>query len=170
MAEWKIENTMAVSFDIKVIREDQKQSRNDEVCRASPTYFWSNMISLILKDTYMVASLQDFKAWRASKKWKANVNSWYSTNQNVFIMVSVSISQSSSELASKGTAWLHSRKSSSTVTYHITIPLLSSEFCNRCMINYPLKSVISCCCLHYCLTWMDECFICFTFLLIVFQS
>ena len=34
-----IENTMLVSFDIKLIRRDQKQHMNGEACRASPTCF-----------------------------------------------------------------------------------------------------------------------------------
>ena len=33
------ENTMLVSFDIKLSRRDQKQHRNGETCRASPTCF-----------------------------------------------------------------------------------------------------------------------------------
>ena len=41
-------------FDIKFIRRDQKQRRNGEACRASPTCFWSSQINLIPKDTYMV--------------------------------------------------------------------------------------------------------------------
>ena len=40
-----------VSFDIKFIRRDQKQHRNGEACRASPTCFWSSLINLISKDT-----------------------------------------------------------------------------------------------------------------------
>ena len=39
------ENTMLVSFDIKFIRRDQKQRRNGEACRASPTCFWSSLIT-----------------------------------------------------------------------------------------------------------------------------
>ena len=45
---------MLVSFDIKFIRQDQKQRRNGEACRASPTCFWSSLINLILKDTFTV--------------------------------------------------------------------------------------------------------------------
>ena len=45
---------MLVSFDIKFIRLDQKQRRNGEACRASPTCFWSSLINLISKDTYVV--------------------------------------------------------------------------------------------------------------------
>ena len=48
-----IENTMLVSFDIKFIRQDQKQYRNGEACRASLTCFWSSLINLISKDTYI---------------------------------------------------------------------------------------------------------------------
>ena len=42
---------MLVSFDIKFIRRDQKQHRNSEACRASPTCFWSSLINLISNDT-----------------------------------------------------------------------------------------------------------------------
>ena len=45
---------MLVSFDIKCIRRDQKQGRNGEACRASPTCFWSSLIKLVSKDTDMV--------------------------------------------------------------------------------------------------------------------
>ena len=48
------EKTMLVSSDIKFITRDQKQRRNGEACRASPTCFWSSLINLILKDTHMV--------------------------------------------------------------------------------------------------------------------
>ena len=41
-------------FDSKFISRDQKQRRNGEACRASPTCFWSSLIKLISKDTYMV--------------------------------------------------------------------------------------------------------------------
>ena len=44
---------MLVPFDIKFIWHDQKR-RNGEACRASPTYFWSSLINLISKDTYVV--------------------------------------------------------------------------------------------------------------------
>ena len=46
-----IENTMLVSFDIKFIRRHQKQRKNGEACRASPTCFWSSLINLISKHT-----------------------------------------------------------------------------------------------------------------------
>ena len=49
-----IENTKLVSFDIKFIRRDKKQRRNGEACRASPNCFWSSLINLILKDTYVL--------------------------------------------------------------------------------------------------------------------
>ena len=49
-----LENTMLVSFDIKFIRRDQKQHRTGEACRASPKCFWSSLINLISKDTYVV--------------------------------------------------------------------------------------------------------------------
>ena len=45
---------MFVSFDSKLIRRDQKQRRNGEACRASPTRFWSSLVYLISKDTYVV--------------------------------------------------------------------------------------------------------------------
>ena len=51
---------MFVSFDIKFIRRDQKQHRNGEACRASPTCFWSSLINLISKDTYVVFYLSYF--------------------------------------------------------------------------------------------------------------
>ena len=49
-----IENTMLVSFDIKFIRQDQKQHMNGEACQTSPMCFWSSLINLISKDTYVV--------------------------------------------------------------------------------------------------------------------
>ena len=49
-----IENTMLVSFDTQFIRQNQKQRRNGEACRASPTYFWSSLMNLISKDSYVV--------------------------------------------------------------------------------------------------------------------
>ena len=61
-----IENTMLAFFDIKFIMRDQKQCRNGEACRASPAYFWSSLINLISKDTYVVsiyhALLEDLMA------------------------------------------------------------------------------------------------------------
>ena len=48
-----IENTMLVSFDIKFIRRDQKQRSNGETCRSSSTCFWSSLINLISKDSYV---------------------------------------------------------------------------------------------------------------------
>ena len=45
---------MLMSFDIKFVRRDQKQRRNGEACRASPTCFWSSLINLILKNTNVV--------------------------------------------------------------------------------------------------------------------
>ena len=47
-------NTMLVSIDIKFIRRDQKQRMNGEACRAKPTCFWSSLINVIAKDTYVV--------------------------------------------------------------------------------------------------------------------
>ena len=45
---------MLVSFDIKFIRRDQKQIRNGVACLASPKWFWSSLINLISKDTYVL--------------------------------------------------------------------------------------------------------------------
>ena len=45
---------MLVSIDIKFIRRGQKQRRNGEACRDSPTCFWSSLIKLISIDTYVV--------------------------------------------------------------------------------------------------------------------
>ena len=45
---------MLVSFDIKFIRRGQKQHRNGKACQASSTCFWSSLINLISKDTYVV--------------------------------------------------------------------------------------------------------------------
>ena len=45
-----LETTLLVSFDNEFIGRDQKQRRNGEACRASPTCFYSSMINLILKD------------------------------------------------------------------------------------------------------------------------
>ena len=45
---------MLVSFDIKFISRYQIQRRNGEACRASPTCFWSSLINLISKDSYVV--------------------------------------------------------------------------------------------------------------------
>ena len=47
---------MLVSFDIKLIRRDQKQCRNGKACQVSPTCSRSNLINLISKDTYMVSN------------------------------------------------------------------------------------------------------------------
>ena len=47
-------DTMLVSFGIRFIRQDQKQRRNGEACRAKPTCFWSSLINLISIDTYVV--------------------------------------------------------------------------------------------------------------------
>ena len=71
----EIENTMLVSFDIKFIRQDQKQCRNGEACRASPTCFWSSLINLTAKDTYVVFCLSrllaDLMAKRQQTQCKA---------------------------------------------------------------------------------------------------
>ena len=40
-------------FDIKFIRRDQKQRRNNEACRASPTSFRPSLINVISTDTNM---------------------------------------------------------------------------------------------------------------------
>ena len=42
---------MLVSFDMKVIGQDQKQCRNGKVCRASMTCFWVSLMNLIPTDT-----------------------------------------------------------------------------------------------------------------------
>ena len=47
------EKTMLVFFDIDFIRRDQNERRNGEACRASPTCFWSSLINLISKHTYV---------------------------------------------------------------------------------------------------------------------
>ena len=44
-----------VSFDVSIIRRDQKQRGNGEACRADPTCFWSSLINLISIDTYVVS-------------------------------------------------------------------------------------------------------------------
>ena len=48
---------MLVFIDIKFIRRDQKQRRNGEACRASPTCFWSSLINLISKKTLTCFSI-----------------------------------------------------------------------------------------------------------------
>ena len=48
------ENTMLVSFDIKFIRQEQKQRRNGEACRTRPTCFWLSLIYLRSKHTNVV--------------------------------------------------------------------------------------------------------------------
>ena len=61
-------------LDIKFIRGDQKQYRNDEACRASLTCFWSSLIKLISKDTRFSiyhALLEDLVAKRQGNKFKA---------------------------------------------------------------------------------------------------
>ena len=40
---------MLVSFNIKFIKQDQKQRRNGEACRASPTCFWSSLRNFDIK-------------------------------------------------------------------------------------------------------------------------
>ena len=109
-----IENT----FDIKFIRLDQKQRRNGEACRASPTCFSSSLINLISKYTIMVFYLSciisRFDGEKTTKQMKNRRNfvrtCWrlecanHLTNRNVAITVNVSISQSSSEIASGGVA------------------------------------------------------------------
>ena len=67
---------MLVSYAIKFIRRDQKQCRNGEACRASPTCFWSSLINLISKDIYVIflfhALLANLMAKRQQKKCKAD--------------------------------------------------------------------------------------------------
>ena len=57
-----IENTTYAFFDIKFIRQDQKQHRNGEACRASPVCFWSSLINLISNATYVVSIYHEFSA------------------------------------------------------------------------------------------------------------
>ena len=45
---------MVVSSDIEFIGRDPKKHRNGEACRASPACFWSSLINLISKDTYVI--------------------------------------------------------------------------------------------------------------------
>ena len=45
---------MLLSFDIKFIRRDQNQRKNDEACRTISMCIWSSLINLISKDTVMV--------------------------------------------------------------------------------------------------------------------
>ena len=109
-----IENTLSVSFDIKFFRRDQKQRRNGQALRASPTSFWSSLKNLISKDTYIVfylsCMISRFNGKETAKKCKANAvlfeladvaNALWCklatsfTNQNVVITVNVSISKSS---------------------------------------------------------------------------
>ena len=67
---------MLVSFDIKFIRRDQKQRRNGEACRASPTCFWSSLINLISKDThvffYLFCIISRFNGEKTAKQIKAD--------------------------------------------------------------------------------------------------
>ena len=49
-----IENTMLISFDIKFLRQDQRQYRNGEACHTSPVCFWSSLINFISKYSNMV--------------------------------------------------------------------------------------------------------------------
>ena len=76
--KWLIDtcNIILVSFEIKFIRREQKQFRNDEACRASLTCFWLSLKTLYPKTltwfSIYHASFQDFKASRAPKKYKVN--------------------------------------------------------------------------------------------------
>ena len=45
----QIGSSMFASINVYVFRLDQKQRRNGEACRASPTCFWSSLINLIVK-------------------------------------------------------------------------------------------------------------------------
>ena len=72
---------MLVSFDIKFKRQDQKQRRNGEACRASATGFWSSliMINLISKDTYRIFYLSciiysRFNGEKTAKQIKSRLN------------------------------------------------------------------------------------------------
>ena len=65
---------MLVSFDIKFIRRDQKQRKNGEAYRDSPTCFRASLINLISKDTNMVFYLscviKRFKGEQSVKQMK----------------------------------------------------------------------------------------------------
>ena len=66
---------MLESFDIMFIRRDQKQRKNGETCRASPTRFWSSLINFILKThdfLFIVHHRQIFLNVRTSNKGKSN--------------------------------------------------------------------------------------------------
>ena len=47
LAQNIIQKTHVNVFDVKFIRPDQKQPRNGEACRTSPTCFWSSLINLL---------------------------------------------------------------------------------------------------------------------------
>ena len=69
---------MLVSFDIKFIRQDQKQRRNGEACQATPACFWPSLINLIdntltLFSIYQ-ALLADLIAKIHQNKRKADAN------------------------------------------------------------------------------------------------
>ena len=65
---------MLVSFDTKFIRQDQKQSRNGEACGANPTCFWSSLINVMPKDTYVVfylsSIISSFYSVKTAKQMK----------------------------------------------------------------------------------------------------
>ena len=60
---------MLVSFDIKLIRRDQKQRNNGDACWASLTCFWSSLITLLSRDTHMV-----FYSYRKNSKNSDTLN------------------------------------------------------------------------------------------------
>ena len=66
---------MSIYFDIKFIRRALKQGRNGEACQASPTCFWSSLINLISKDTYVVFGLSciisSFDGEKTAKQMKS---------------------------------------------------------------------------------------------------
>lgn len=117
------ENTTLMSFDIKYIRQDNKQCRNGKACRDGRMCSWSSLINFISKDTYVVLYLSCivsiFNGEKTAKEMKSrqfcsnlltsqmsyDVNRWRNlANLNV-ITVNVNFSQTSSEVASEGIAW-----------------------------------------------------------------
>ena len=71
---WYIENTISVSFNIKFIRRDQKQRRNGEACRASPTCIWSSLINLISKTLTWFSIYHALSADLMAKESEKNEN------------------------------------------------------------------------------------------------
>ena len=63
---------MLVSFNIKFIRQDQKQHRNGEACRASLMCFWLSLIKLVSKESdvvfYLSCIISRFNGEKAVKQ------------------------------------------------------------------------------------------------------